>query len=82
MINNIDKMKVVLKEFMDPNSQSSISDDAYLGWLYQGLEGTNFYENNIGTSNVVKQYNGNSYTLRQYYNQIAAELLTIDIDCL
>jgi hypothetical protein len=82
MINNIDKMKVVLKEFMDPNSQSSISDDAYLGWLYQGLEGTNFYENNVGTSNVVKQYNGNSYTLRQYYNQIAAELLTIDIDCL
>jgi hypothetical protein len=82
MINNIDKMKVVLKEFMDPNSQSSISDDAYLGWLYQGLEGTNFYENNVGTSSVVKQYNGNSYTLRQYYNQIAAELLTIDIDCL
>ena len=83
MISNIDKMVEVLKEFMDPNGlNSNISNDAYKGWLFQGLESTKFYIDNIANSSQIKQYNRNSYSLADYYNQISSELFTItNIDC-
>lgn len=70
MINNIDKMKLVLKEFMDPNNQLNVNDDTYLGWLYQGLEGSQVYQKEVVNKN-----------LQQYYNNLTPLLINIPVNC-
>ena len=84
MAKNLDRMIPVLKEFIDPYQSLNLPDDAYKGLMLQGLEGSKYYEDNIATSTETKVYDGQNYSLKDYYNFIVNQkiIAVILVECM
>jgi hypothetical protein len=78
---NIDKMVLVLKQFIDPNNTLNISEDSYKGLLYMGLHESDYYKTNILGSTETRVFNGVTYSLADYFANIASVASLININC-
>ena len=78
---NIDRMIPVLKEFIDPYQSLNLPDDAYKGLMLQGLQESNYYKDNILNSAETRTYEGVTYSIKEYYNQIGVKVSSFTLNC-
>ena len=49
--------------------------------MLQGLQGSKYYQDNIQNSTETRTYNGEVFSLADYYNQIAGQVSTLTLNC-
>ena len=80
MAANLDRMIPVLQEFIDPNNTLNLPYYAYVGLMLKGLQGSKYYEDNILNSTETRNFNGTTYNLSRYYDQLSS-LATLPLNC-
>ena len=81
MAANIDRMIPVLKEFIDPDNSLNLPEDTYKGLLYQGLHESEYYKTNILGSTETRSFNGITYSLSEYFNNISSIASLVNLNC-